>query len=207
MQLMMVHSLLLQSLDEWEQHRHSFLQRGIYHAYMQYKHGRSPLTAPASSRASSSDLAAMDPKYDDISKEDANSTEIGSEKLFAIVQPMLIYTGLIEQLQRFLKLNKPSARKNRNLGMENNSNEKTNDDSSGSLGMELWEVTMRERLQDVKGMLGFSKELLNWLEDMQSASDMQEAFDIMGALSDALSGGFSRCEDFVQDAISNGNAR
>ncbi|GLJ18302.1 hypothetical protein SUGI_0323850 [Cryptomeria japonica] len=206
-QFMMVHSLLLQSLDEWEQHRHSFLQRGIYHAYMQYKHGRSPLTAPASSRASSSELAAMDPKYDDSGKDDANSSETGIEKLFAIVQPMLIYTGLIEQLQRFLKLNRPSTRKSRNVGTEMDGNEKANDDSSGSLSMELWEVTMRERLQDVKGMLGFSKELLNWLEDMQSASDMQEAFDIMGALSDALSGGFSRCEDFVQDAISNGNAK
>lgn len=210
-QYMMVHAVLLQSLDEWEQHRHTFLQRGIYHAYMQYKHGRSALTAPASSpsssRASSSDLAPVDSKSDDISREDAESSET-SENYFAIVQPMLIYTGLVEQLQRFLKWVKPTARKSRTIENERENSEKTGDDSgSGPVSMEPWEVTMRERLQDVKGMLGFSKELMNWLEEMQSASDMQEAFDIMGALGDVLSGGFSRCEDFVQHAIASGHTR
>jgi E3 ubiquitin-protein ligase UBR4 len=214
-QYMMVHAVLLQSLDEWEQHRHIFLQRGLYHAYMQYKHGRSALAAPASSpsssRALSSDLAPVDSKNDDISREDAESSET-SENYFAIVQPMLIYTGLVEQLQRFLKWVKPTARKDRNVENERDNSGETGDDSgsgsgSGPVSMEPWEVTMRERLQDVKGMLGFSKELMSWLEEMQSASDMQEAFDIMGALGDALSGGFSRCEDFVQHAIASGHTR
>jgi E3 ubiquitin-protein ligase UBR4 len=52
-------------------------------------------------------------------------------------------------------------------------------------------------LRAINVMLGFSKELLSWLEEMQSASDMQKSFDIMGALSDSLSGGFSQCEDLV----------
>ena len=38
-QYMMVHAMLLQSLNEWEQHHHTFLQRGLYHAYMQNTHG------------------------------------------------------------------------------------------------------------------------------------------------------------------------
>eukprot|EP01018_Ginkgo_biloba_P024431 Gb_03145 [translate_table: standard] len=212
-QFMMVNALLLESLDDWQQHRHTFLQRGIYHAYMQYKHGRSPLTAPASSpspcRASSSDLAAMDSKSEEITKEDTNATETSAENLFAIVQPMLIYTGLIEQLQRFLKWSRSTAQTSRNVDAERDRSEANKDDSgSGSaFSMEPWELTMKERLQDVKGMLGFSKELLSWLEDMQSTSDMQEAFDIMGALGDALSGGFSRCEDFVQDAIACGHTK
>jgi hypothetical protein len=86
---MMVHVVLLQSHDEWEQHRHTFLQRGLYHAYMQYKHGRSALTAPvsssSSSRALSPDLAPMDSKSDDTSREDTESSKT-SENYFAIVQ-------------------------------------------------------------------------------------------------------------------------
>jgi len=161
----------------------------------------------------SSDLAPVDSKSDDISREDTESSET-SENYFAIVQPMLIYTGLIEQLQRFLKQVKPTAQKGRNVENERDNTEKTegngdsdSDSGSGPVSMEPWEVTMRERLQDVKGMLGFSKELMSWLEEMQSASDMQEAFDIMGALGDALAGGFSRCEDFVQHAIVSGHTR
>ena len=88
---MMVHVVLLQSLDEWEQHCHTFLQRGLYHAYMQNKHGRLALAAPASSPSSShalsSDLAAVDSKSDDISREDTESSET-SENYFSIVQPM-----------------------------------------------------------------------------------------------------------------------
>lgn len=42
-QVMMVQSLLLQSLDDWLQHRRTFLQRGIVHAYVQHKQGRSVL--------------------------------------------------------------------------------------------------------------------------------------------------------------------
>ena len=88
---MLVHAMLLQSLDEWEQHRHTFLQRGLYHTYMQSTHGRLALAAhassPSSSRALSSDLAVVDSKSDDISREDAESSET-SENYFAIVQPM-----------------------------------------------------------------------------------------------------------------------
>lgn len=110
-----------------------------------------------------------------------------SSKLFAIVQPMLVYTGLVEQLQRFFKFSKGSGT--------------TKELEGDGGGLERWEVVMKERLVNVKEMVGFSKELLSWLEDMTSAVDLQEAFDVMGALGDALSGGFSSCEDFVQAAI------
>ena len=58
---------------------------------MQNKHGHlalaSPASSPSSSRALSSNLAAVDSKSDDINKEDAESSET-SENYFAIVQPM-----------------------------------------------------------------------------------------------------------------------
>ncbi|KAJ1697807.1 hypothetical protein LUZ63_006319 [Rhynchospora breviuscula] len=153
-QFMMVNSLLSNSYEEWVQHRTSFLQRGIYHAYMQHKHN------------SSSDLAE-------------------SKKLFTVVQPMLVYTGLIEQLQRFFKVNKRSQAKE-------------------EAGLEMWEVVMRERMVNIKEMVGFSDEMLEWLDDMTTASDLQEAFDVMGALGDVFSHGFTQCEDFVRAAIASG---
>lgn len=150
-QFMMVNSLLSSSYEEWVQHRPSFLQRGIYHAYMQHKH------------SSSSDLAE-------------------SDKLFAVVQPMLVYTGLIEQLQRFFKVNKRSQAKE-------------------EAGVERWVVVMRERMVNIREMVGFSDDMVEWLDDMTAACDLQEAFDVMGALEDVLSHGFTQCEDFVRAAI------
>lgn len=49
----------------------------------------------------------------------------------------------------------------------------------------------------VKEMVGFSKELLAWLDNMNSAIDMQHAFDVIGVLPDVLSGGVVRYEDCV----------
>ncbi|KAJ0989688.1 hypothetical protein J5N97_008044 [Dioscorea zingiberensis] len=185
-QFMMVNSLLSESYEDWTQHRPAFLQRGIYHAYMQHKHGRSTLRF--------SDSAAVTLKSDEGSSNTNDST-----KLFAIVHPMLVYTGLIEQLQQFFKLHKGSS----SIG---GSKDSEGDDGSNGKGLERWEVVMRERLVNVKEMVGFSKEMLSWLEDMTSAVDLQEAFDVMGALGDVLSGGFSRCEDFVQAAILAGKS-
>lgn len=68
--------------------------------------------------------------------------------------------------------------------------------------MESWEAVMKERLLSMKEMMSFSKELLSWLDDMNSVTDLQEAFDVIGTLADVLSGGFTRCEDFVKAAIS-----
>ena len=58
---------------------------------MQSTHGRlalaAPASSPSSSRALSSDFAAVDSKSDDINREDTESSET-SENYFAIVQPM-----------------------------------------------------------------------------------------------------------------------
>ncbi|KAL0377637.1 UNVERIFIED_CONTAM: Auxin transport protein BIG [Sesamum radiatum] len=72
--------------------------------------------------------------------------------------------------------------------------------------LEVWEVVMKERLLNVKEMVAFSKELLSWLEDMISATDFQESFDILGALSDVLGSGYTRCEDFVYASINLGKS-
>ncbi|XVF71321.1 hypothetical protein PTKIN_Ptkin12aG0027900 [Pterospermum kingtungense] len=177
-QLMMVNSLLSESYESWLQHRRDFLQRGIYHAYMQHTHGRSTT------------------KLESASSSKSSTSESSGDELLSIVRPMLVYTGLIEQLQQTFKVKKSSS----------SASIKAEGTSTGSEGegLEGWEVVMKERLLNVKEMLGFSKELLSWLDDMNSASDLQEAFDIISALGDVLSGGFSRCEDFVQAAIAAG---
>lgn len=177
-QFMMVNSLLSESYESWLEHRRAFLQRGIYHAYMQH-HSRS-----------SNPTAVVK-----ISESEAGSTD---NNLLSILQTMLVYTGLIEQLQRFLKVKRSGNPEG------SSSKEVIGEDESESL--EAWEVVMKERLLNVREMVGFSKELLSWLENMTSVSDLQEAFDVIGVLGDVISGGFTRCEEFVQAAINAGKS-
>ncbi|EOY03818.1 Auxin transport protein (BIG) isoform 1 [Theobroma cacao] len=180
-QFMMVNSMLSESYESWLQHRRDFLQRGIYHAYMQHTHGRSTAKIESSSSSRSP------------------TSESGGDELLCIVRPMLVYTGLIEQLQQYFKVKKTS----RSLASSKGEGSSTGGEGEGE-GLEGWEVVMKERLLNVKEMLGFSKELVSWLDEMTSASDLQEGFDIIGALGDVLSGGYSKCEDFVQAAIAAG---
>lgn len=187
-QFMMVTSLLSESYESWLQNRSSFLQRGIYHAYIQRTHGR-PVP-----RSSPNMPGAL--KTESGSTSTSASEAGGSIELFSTIQPMLVYTGLIEQLQRFFKVKTPSSA--RSQGTSKN----VEDDDEGRK-LEGWEVVMKERLLNVKEMADFSSELLSWLDDMTSATDFQEAFDVLGVLSDVLSG-FSRCEDYVHAAISGG---
>ncbi|XP_008230303.1 PREDICTED: auxin transport protein BIG [Prunus mume] len=192
-QFMMVNSLLSESHESWVQHRRAFLQRGIYHAYMQHTHGRS------AGRTSSSSSPLV--KIESGNTSQSPSAEIGgADELLSVIRPMLVYTGLIEQLQRFFKVQKSG-----NLSLtrtEGTSTASEGEDDSGSL--EGWEVVMKERLLNVKEMVDFSKELLLWLDEMSSSSDLQEAFDIIGVLADVLSGGITNCEDFVRAAINAG---
>jgi len=194
-QFMMVNSLLSESYESWLQHRRSFLQRGIYHAYMQHTHGR------PSSRASPTSSSTV--RIESGSPSGSPATEKGgADELFSIVRPMLVYAGVIEQLQHFFKVNRSS-----NVppaGAEGTSTGSEGEDEGGSL--EGWEIIMKERLLNVREMVGFSKELLSWLDEMNSATDLQEAFDIIGVLADVLSGGIARCEDFVQAAINAGKS-
>lgn len=188
-QFMMVNSLLSESYDSWLNHRRAFLQRGIYHAYMQHTHSRSS-SSSTPERVQSS----------------GSSTETGqSEDLLSITRPMLVYTGLIEQLQQFFKVKKQAVRTEGTTSSAAAA-ETTTEGEEESGNLESWEVVMKERLLNVKELLGFSKEMLSWLDDMNSASDLQEAFDIVGLLADVLSGGFTRCDDFVQAAINAGKS-
>jgi E3 ubiquitin-protein ligase UBR4 len=65
---------------------------------------------------------------------------------------------------------------------------------------------MKERMSNMKEMVGLSKDLLSWLEDMTSSEDLQEAFDVMGALADVFSSGYTKCDDFVRAAIQSGRS-
>lgn len=193
-QFMMVSSLLSESYESWLQHRRAFLQRGIYHAYMQRTHGRSTHR--------SSNLTSV-VRSDSGSTSGSLITQTGGTKeLLSVIQPMLVYTGLIEQLQCFFKVKKLATVV---VGQaEGHSKELEGGGESGSL--ESWEILMKERLLNVKEMVGFSKELLSWLEDMTSSTDLQEAFDVIGVLADVLSSGFTQCEDFVYAAIDLGKS-
>lgn len=195
-QFMMVNSLLSESYESWLQHRRAFLQRGIYHAYMQHTHGRTtarPSSVSASVQAVGSGSIGQ-----------SATTETGqSDELLSIIRPMLVYTGLIEQLQHFFKFKKSTIATSASTGVVASSATE-GEDESGNL--EGWELVMKERLSNVKELLSFPKEMLSWLDDINSASDLQEAFDIVGVLPEVLSGGFTRCEDFVQAAINAGKS-
>lgn len=175
-QFMMVSSLLSESYESWLQHRRAFLQRGIYHAYMQRTHARS------SHRSSSSSSSPSIP-----TKPDAKP-----EELLTIIQPMLVYTGLIEQLQHYFKVQK------KGVGQSGQTGEKDEKNFEG------WELAMKDKLLNVKEMVAFSKEMLSWLDDMTSATDLQEAFDVIGVLGDVMSTPWGKCEDFVYAAIEAG---
>lgn len=180
-QFMMVNSLLSESYESWLEHRRVFLQRGIYHTFMQHAHGR------AASRAAESTSSGG-------KTQDAET--LTGDKLLSIVKPMLVYTGMIEQLQQFFKVKKPAH-------VEPSKKEGT----SSGLELEPWEIVMKEKLLNVKDMVGFSKELISWLDDINSATDLQEAFDIVGVLADVLSGGVTQCDEFVRSAIDVGNGK
>lgn len=180
-QFMMVNSLLSESYESWLQHRRVFLQRGIYHTFMQHTHGR------VASRAEESTSSGG--KTQDV------ETLTGDE-LLSIVKPMLVYTGMIEQLQQFFKVKKP-------IHVEPSKKEGT----SSGVELEPWEIVMKEKLLNVKEMVGFSKELISWLDEINSATDLQEAFDIVGVLADVLSRGVTQCDQFVRAAIDFGNGK
>jgi E3 ubiquitin-protein ligase UBR4 len=187
-QFMMVSSLLSESYEAWLQHRRAFLQRGIYHAYMQRSRGRSMnRSSPTSTSTMRTDLSTSSGQLGETG---------GSDELFSTIQPMLVYTGLIEQLQQFFKVKKSSTVTADGTVVSEDENK----------GLEVWELFMKERLLNVKDMVGFSKELLSWLEDMTSATDLQEAFDIIGMLADVLTGGYTQCEEFVNAAINSGRS-
>lgn len=191
-QFMMVNSLLSESYESWLQHRRAFLQRGICHAYMQRTHSQSTPRGLASAI-----------KLEQSSPGRSNAGEIGDlEDLLSIVQPMLVYTGLIEQLQSFLKVKKSGC--SLSAKVEEIALGVGGQGDGG--GMEEWEVVMKDKLMNVKEMVGFSKGMLSWLEDIMSASSLLEAFDIIGVLPDVLSGGFTRCEDFVHAALDSGKS-
>lgn len=192
-QFMMVNSLLSESYESWLQHRRAFLQRGIYHAYMQHTHART--TARPSS------VSASVQGVESGSTGQSATTESGkNDELLSIIRPMLVYTGLIEQLQHFFKVKKLTS----TTSTSGASSATEEEDESGNI--EGWELVMKERLLNVKELLGFPKEMLSWLDDINSATDLQEAFDIVGVLPEVLSGGFTRSEDFVQAAINAGKS-
>lgn len=213
-QFMMVQSLLLLSLEDWQHHRRTFLQRAVLHAYVQYKNGRSllpttslpsPLPSSRNSFDFASNLVSPESKRSEEPKDEIRINLISREQLFTVVQPMLVYVGLVDQMQQFLKGGSVKVRDV--VEKEDRKLESIKDEGSVHCGIELWETSLKDRLRDVGPILGFAKDMLEWLEEMQGARDIQEALDVMGALGDALTGIHKSCEDFVRDAIASGQFR
>ncbi|KAI5072138.1 hypothetical protein GOP47_0012244 [Adiantum capillus-veneris] len=174
--------------------------------FMMFKHGRSSLAAsPVASAAAPTRSSAESLNSTSFSKpveDDLQSGAMDNKQLFTVVQPMLIYTGLVDQLQHYLKLGPVRTQACGSVQEDHSKGE----GGSVHAALEPWEVAMKERLRDIKAMLGFSNKLLEWLDEMQRAEDLQEAFDVMGALGDALAG-HSSCEEFIIDAINSNSMR
>ncbi|KAL3677862.1 hypothetical protein R1sor_020818 [Riccia sorocarpa] len=213
-QFMMVQSILLQSLEDWRHHRRTFLQRAVLHAYIQYKNGRSLLPAsslpsPLSSARNTLDFSNLgtpeSKRSEDLRHGDEIRKVLTTEQLFTVVQPMLMYVGLVDQMQQFLKSGSTKGRESADRE-DRKASESLKDDGSVLSGVEPWETTMKNRLRDVSAMLNFAKDLLEWLEEMQGSQDIQEAFDVAQILGDGLSSHTS-CEDFVRDAIASSQFR
>eukprot|EP00238_Polyblepharides_amylifera_P009841 CAMPEP_0196584786 /NCGR_PEP_ID=MMETSP1081-20130531/48461_1 /TAXON_ID=36882 /ORGANISM="Pyramimonas amylifera, Strain CCMP720" /LENGTH=139 /DNA_ID=CAMNT_0041906129 /DNA_START=166 /DNA_END=585 /DNA_ORIENTATION=- len=110
-----------------------------------------------------------------------------SEDLLEKNRAMLIFFGLVEQIQQALK---KGAREDqtRSTVQEEGAPE------------DPWVIHMQKRLMDVPAMLVLSEHLLSSLQEMEEATDLQEMFDVMEVLPDVLSGGCSSCEEFVNEA-------
>eukprot|EP00246_Nothoceros_aenigmaticus_P013242 TRINITY_DN4479_c0_g3_i1.p1 TRINITY_DN4479_c0_g3~~TRINITY_DN4479_c0_g3_i1.p1 ORF type:complete len:905 (+),score=186.28 TRINITY_DN4479_c0_g3_i1:47-2716(+) len=130
---MMVQSLLLQSLNDWLQYRRIFLQRGIVHAYVQHKQGRSvlphasplnpashtpspsrnPPSAPGSESVTGSSAAESSVPRQSVSVSEnsmdgeartvSSGNEISRSQLFMVLHPMLVYIGLVDRMQHYFK--------------------------------------------------------------------------------------------------------
>ena len=59
---------------------------------------------------------------------------------------------------------------------------------------------VRERLRDLPAMSEWSKETLEWLEDVETSEDFLELFDSMELLGDVLTDGTSSADEFVEEA-------
>ncbi|XP_078439464.1 auxin transport protein (BIG) [Wolffia australiana] len=106
--------------------------------------------------------------------------------LFPLLKPILVYLALIDRLQRFFKLPLAAA-----AAVATEEQDEEN-----------WERTMQARLGNVNEMVGLSKELLPWLEEMASVEDLQAVLSAVGMHSDVLAAGYPHCLAFILDAIS-----
>ncbi|KAK3280427.1 hypothetical protein CYMTET_11725 [Cymbomonas tetramitiformis] len=117
-------------------------------------------------------------------------TEVEAEaRLLAETRPMLLFFGVIEQLQQALKPRATGAgREDPQLVQEGNPDEP-------------WVAAMHSKLQNISEMLQVSDRMLEFVEEIESATDLQEAFDIMEVLRDVLEDGCSSSVEFVQSCI------
>ena len=109
--------------------------------------------------------------------------------VFEACHPMLNFFGLVDHLHRALKPRSASACRLLALGGA--------ESGSSSSPEDKWQDVLRRRLEDPAALVESAQEMIQWVEDIETSEDAQEAFDVMEVLSDVLSEGCDSADAFV----------
>ena len=207
-------SVLITPLDDWTRRRRDALRAAVAHAR---REGSRCVDGACG-------VGAARPEVDERHESPHNP--------FEQAKPILIYVGLVDKLQRWLKPSggssplrpTPSAPVpvggGGGMGSQSSSLaqlaaeaedaiaaaaaalDAAESDSADSAAAAAASVLtdVRERLRDLPAMSEWSKETLEWLEDVETSEDFLELFDSMELLGDVLTDGTSSADEFVEEA-------
>ena len=207
-------SVLITPLDDWTRRRRDALRAAVAHAR---REGSRCVDGACG-------VGAARPEVDERHESPHDP--------FEQAKPILIYVGLVDKLQRWLKPSggssplrpTPSAPVpvggGGGMGSQSSSLAQLAAEAedaiaaaaaaldaaealeSGSADAAAASVLtdVRERLRDLPAMSEWSKETLEWLEDVETSEDFLELFDSMELLGDVLTDGTSSADEFVEEA-------
>ena len=208
-------SALITPLDDWTRRRRDALRAAVAHARREGSRCVDGACGVGAARPEVHERRDESP-HDD----------------FGRAKPILIYVGLVDKLQRWLKPSggssplrpTPSAPVpvggGGGMGSQSSSLAQLAAEAedaiaaaaaaldaaealeSGSAAAAAASVLtdVRERLRDLPAMSEWSKETLEWLEDVETSEDFLELFDSMELLGDVLTDGTSSADEFVEEA-------
>ena len=208
-------SVLITPLDDWTARRRDALRAAVAHARREGSRCVDGACGVGAARPE------VHERHDESPHDD-----------FGRAKPILIYVGLVDKLQRWLKPSggssplrpTPSAPVpvggGGGMGSQSSSLAQLAAEAedaiaaaaaaldaaealeSGSADAAAASVLtdVRERLRDLPAMSEWSKETLEWLEDVETSEDFLELFDSMELLGDVLTDGTSSADEFVEEA-------
>ena len=209
-------SVLITPLDDWTRRRRDALRAAVAHARREGSRCVDGACGVGAARPE------VHERHDESPHDD-----------FGRAKPILIYVGLVDKLQRWLKPSggssplrpTPSAPVpvgggGGGMGSQSSSLAQLAAEAedaiaaaaaaldaaealeSGSADAAAASVLtdVRERLRDLPAMSEWSKETLEWLEDVETSEDFLELFDSMELLGDVLTDGTSSADEFVEEA-------